>query len=240
MAADMKPARVNSLGQSIGPQVGDWVPPEEPPRTAMEGRWCRIEPIDPARHAAELHEAYRDDPDGRVWTYFGYGPFDSLEQYRTWMEGFCMGSDPLFFVIRPKRGDGIGPAAATACYQRIDRRMGSIEVAHLVYSPRLQRTTAATEAMYLMMHRAFDLGYRRYEWKCDGLNEPSIRAALRLGFQAEGVFRQALIYKGRSRDTQWLSVIDRDWPRLRRRFESWLDPGNFDASGVQRTPLQDS
>ncbi len=230
----------NAFGQSIGPSIGDWLPPEAPPRTAMEGRWCRVEPIDPARHAADLHKAFSDDPDDRVWTYFGYGPFDSLERYRAWMEGFCQGSDPMFFVIRPKRGDRIGRAAGTACYQRIDRRMGSIEVAHLMYSPRLQRTTAATEAMYLMMRRVFDLGYRRYEWKCDGLNETSIRAAFRLGFQPEGVFRQALIYKGRSRDTQWLSVIDKDWPRLRHRFERWLEPDNFDASGAQRTGLKDS
>ncbi len=230
--------RVNALGQPIGPPLADWVPPEAPPRTPMEGRWCRIEPLDPARHAAELYDAYREDADGRVWTYFSYGPFASLEQYRTWMEGFCMGPDPQFFAVRPKHGSE--QASGTVCFQRIDRRMGSIEVAHIIYSPRLQRTTAATEAMYLMMRRAFDLGYRRYEWKCDALNDASIRAALRLGFQEEGTFRQALIYKGRSRDTRWLSVIDRDWPRLRRRFGSWLRSGNFDASGVQRTALQDS
>lgn len=236
MTDERESTRVNALGQPIGPDVVDWTPPEVPPRTVMEGRWCQLEPIEPARHAGELFAAYLEDADDRVWTYFSYGPFHSPNEYQTWMEGFCTGSDPQFYVIRPHQGSR--KAAGMASYQRIDQQMGSIEVAHLMYAPRLQRTIAATEAMYLMMRRAFELGYRRYEWKCDALNDASMKAAVRLGFQYEGTFRQALIYKGRSRDTGWFSVIDGDWPRLRRRFEAWLDPANFDASGVQRTALR--
>jgi RimJ/RimL family protein N-acetyltransferase len=123
---------------------------------------------------------------------------------------------------------------------RIDPNAGSIEVGGIMYSPRLQRTRAATEAMFLMMQRVFDeLGYRRYEWKCDSLNEPSIRAATRLGFRYEGTFRQATVVKGRNRDTAWFSIIDRDWPQLKTAFTAWLAPENFDAAGNQRRSLAD-
>ncbi len=145
-----------------------------------------------------------------------------------------MGNDPLFFTIMDCAGN---KPLGLASYLRIDPRSGSIEVGHLAYSPLLQRTAAATEAMYLMMSRAFELGYRRYEWKCDALNAPSRSAAQRLGFTFEGIFRQATVVKGRSRDTAWFAIIDQDWPAIREAFIRWLSPANFDAAGRQRSPL---
>jgi RimJ/RimL family protein N-acetyltransferase len=147
----------------------------------------------------------------------------------------CLGDDPLFFaIVEPASGRALGLAS----YLRIAPGTGSIEVGHLQFSPSLQRTTAATEAMYLMMRHALgELGYRRYEWKCDALNAPSRRAALRLGFRFEGIFRQHLVTKGRSRDTAWLSILDHEWPELEARFVRWLDPANFDAAGRQHTAL---
>ena len=224
----------NALGQPIGPPLPGWTPPPRPPRETMQGRYCRVEPLDAARHAADLHAANSLDPTGRAWTYMNYGPFESLDGYRDWMRSFCTGDDPLFHAIV----DGAsGKAAGVASYMRIDAAHGVIEVGHINYSPLLSRTRAATEAMFLMMGRAFDVGYRRYEWKCDSLNAPSRAAAQRLGFTYEGIFRQATIYKNRSRDTAWFSIIDKDWPALRDTFLRWLDPANFDAEGRQREPL---
>jgi len=226
----------NPLGQPIGPPLPDWAPPPRPPREPMAGRWCRIAPLDPDRHAEGLYRANSLDREGRNWTYMNYGPFDSFSAYRGWMESFCLGEDPLFHAIV----DGTtGMAVGVASYHRIDPKAGVIEVGHLNYSPLLQRKPAATEAMYLMMKRAFGLGYRRYEWKCDSLNAPSRAAAQRLGFSYEGIFRQATIYKGRSRDTAWYSVIDKDWPELERAFVHWLDPENFDEQGRQRRRLSE-
>jgi RimJ/RimL family protein N-acetyltransferase len=203
----------------------------------MTGRFCRVEPLDPERHAAELFAANRLDRDGRNWTYSAAGPFDRLDAYRAWIDKTCLGQDPLFHaIIDAARGSAVGVAA----YLRIEPAVGVIEVGHINYSPLLQQKPAATEAMYLMMRRAFDeLGYRRYEWKCDSLNAPSRAAALRLGFRFEGVFRQATVYKERNRDTAWFSIIDSDWPALKQAFERWLDPDNFDAEGRQRRRLSE-
>ena len=201
----------------------------------MVGRYCRVVPLDPARHATALHDAFRLDAAGLGWTYLPYGPFDEVGAFRSWLDGVAVGDDPLFYTIVSDADKPLGVAS----YLRIFPDIGSIEVGHIHYSPLLQRSRAATEAMYLMMRRAFDeLGYRRYEWKCDALNAPSRRAADRLGFVYEGTFRQATIYKGRNRDTAWYSIIDSEWPAVRRAFERWLDPGNFDANGEQRTRLQ--
>jgi RimJ/RimL family protein N-acetyltransferase len=202
----------------------------------MEGRFCRLEKLDPGRHGTSLFAANSLDAEGRMWTYLGYGPFDSEATYRAWAEEMSSKSDPLFFAIIDRAS---GRAIGVASYLRIDPRAGSIEVGHLAYSPLLQSTTAATEAMFLMMKCAFDLGYRRYEWKCDALNAPSRAAALRLGFTHEGIFRQAIIVKGRNRDTAWFSIIDKEWPTLRGAFERWLDPGNFDAAGTQLKRLSE-
>ena len=227
--------RRNGLGQPIGFAMPDWTPRPLPPRTPMTGRTCRVEPVDPARHAADLHDAYGEDREGRIWTYLGYGPFDGLAAWTAWMEKTCLGNDPLFHAVV----DGAtGRAVGLASYLRLDPAVGVIEVGHIHYAPRLQRRIAATEAMYLMMRRVFDeLGYRRYEWKCDALNAPSRRAADRLGFTFEGIFRQATIYKGRNRDTAWYAIIDRDWPALSAAYRRWLDPANFDARGQQRESL---
>jgi RimJ/RimL family protein N-acetyltransferase len=202
----------------------------------MEGRYCRLEPVDPEVHAEALYAEFSLDPAGRNWTYLPYGPFESLEAYRSWMKATCLGEDPLFFaLVDPTSGRALGVAG----YLRIMPGSGSIEVGHVLYTERLKRSAAATEAMYLMMKNAFELGYRRYEWKCDALNAPSRAAAQRLGFSYEGVFRQATVYKGRNRDTAWYAVTDGDWPRLREAYQRWLDPRNFDEQGKQRMRLSE-
>ena len=201
----------------------------------MEGRTCRVEPIDPERHAAALHEANLEDAENRIWAYLPYGPFATLADYRAWIEAACLGEDPRFHAVIDLRD---GRAVGVASYLRLEPPVGVIEVGHINFTPRLQNSVAATEAMYLMMRRVFgELGYRRYEWKCDALNARSCKAAERLGFQFEGVFRQATLYKGRNRDTAWYSILDREWPALDAAFTEWLDPGNFDGDGRQRQSL---
>jgi len=224
---------INEHGQPIGMPLA-WAAVPPPPGVRLEGRWCAVEPLDPERHAPDLHRANSGD-DGSMWTYMPYGPFESETGYMDWCRTMASNDDPYFVaVVDSTSGQAIGICA----YLRIEPAYGVIEVGHIVWSPALQRTTAATEAMYLMMRHVFDdLGYRRYEWKCDDLNEPSRRAALRLGFTYEGTFRQALVYKGRNRDTAWYSVTDAEWPRLRAGYETWLDPANFDDAGRQRESL---
>ena len=201
----------------------------------MTGRYCRLEPAG-ERFAAELHAAAALDVDGRTWTYLPYEPPQSEDHYRRWLVTTCLGDDPLFFVAV----DAVsGRAVGQASYLNIKPAQGSIEVGHVYFSPLMQRTRVATEAMYLMMRRVFELGYRRYEWKCDALNAPSRAAAERFGFSYEGLFRQATVVKGRNRDTAWYSVIDKEWPALRAAYERWLEPGNFDGQGRQRVSLSD-
>lgn len=201
----------------------------------ISGRYCRLEPLDPDAHAAALYQAYARDRDQRNWCYLPYGPFSSFEEYRDWLGAECCADDPLFHAIIDLRS---GQAAGVASYLRIQPAVGVIEVGHIHFSPLLQQTPLATEAMYLMMRRVFDeLGYRRYEWKCDALNAPSRKAAERLGFSFEGIFRQATLYKGRNRDTAWYAIIDRDWPLRKQAFEVWLQPSNFNAEGRQQRAL---
>lgn len=236
MKNPVNPVYSNELGQPIGPPLPDWRGVERPPRTAMAGRYCRLEPLDPTRHAEDLYQANALDPSKRNFTYLTIGPFDSFDAYREWMTGAAKSEDPLFHAIVDT---STGKAAGIATYMRIDPKNGVIEVGNLNFSPLLQRKPAATEAMYLMMKRAFELGYRRYEWKCDSLNAASRAAAQRLGFSYEGIFRQSVIYKGRSRDTAWYAMIDSEWPELERAFLRWLDPDNFGASGKQRLRLSE-
>jgi RimJ/RimL family protein N-acetyltransferase len=225
----------NELGQPIGVPLPHWTARPRPSRSAMEGRFCTVEPIDPARHAAELHAAYLVDQEGRNWTYLPHGPYPHFEEYRDFLEQAALRDDPLVHAIVERRSRR---AVGVASLMRIDPAPGVIEVGGINYAPPLQRTPAATEAMFLMMRRVFDeLGYRRYEWKCDALNAPSRAAALRLGFRYEGMFRQATVYKGRNRDTCWFSILDSEWPALKPAFERWLDPGNFDGAGRQRQSL---
>ena len=224
----------NSLDQSIGFPLPKWTPPPPPPRVALTGRFCRVEPLNIERHAADLFAANALDTNDAGWTYLPYGPFADIDAYRRWLQASCLGNDPMFYAMVDLQSQ---KAVGVASHMRIDPKSGSIEVGGLRYSPLMQRKPLATEAMYLMMKHAFDLGYRRYEWKCDALNAPSRAAAQRLGFSYEGLFRQATVYKNRNRDTAWFSIIDSEWPAIDAAFTRWLAPGNFDASGKQQLSL---
>lgn len=231
--------RQNAYGQPIGPAVDNWQERARPGRTPMSGRYCRLEPVDVERHAADLFEAYMLAPDGRDWTYLFVERPEDLAACRAYLAKAAASNDPLHYaVVDLSPGVSSGKAVGTAALMRIEPVHGVIEVGSITWSPRLQRTRASTEAMYLMMRRAFDeLGYRRYEWKCDSFNAPSRAAALRLGFRYEGIFRQAIVYKGRSRDTAWFSITDKEWPAVRAAFEAWLSSENFDTEGRQRRSL---
>ena len=225
---------LNALGQPLGDLLADWKAARHPSGQILAGRFSRLEPLSAERHSASLYAANALDVDGHQWTYLPYGPFASLDGYRAWIEVHCRGRDPLFYaIIERASNDAVGVAS----YLRITPAGGSIEVGHLNFSPRLQRTPAATEALYLLMKHAFELGYRRCEWKCDALNAPSRAAALRLGLSFEGIFRQATVVKGRNRDTAWYAAIDREWPSLEAAFARWLDAANFDDAGHQRASL---
>ncbi|OAK64440.1 acetyltransferase [Variovorax paradoxus] len=228
-------ARHNDFGQSIGPELPGWTPRPLPPRRALEGRFCTLEPLDAARHADDLHAAYALAPDGRDWTYLGIERPADVGTTRAYVERIASSTDPMHFAVIDRQS---GRAVGSLALMRIDPANGAIEVGTVNFSPLLKQTPMSTEAQYLLMKLVFDeLGYRRHEWKCDDFNEPSKRAALRLGFQYEGRFRQAVVYKGRGRDTAWFSIIDSEWPALRTAFERWLAPGNFDAQGRQRMSL---
>lgn len=227
----------NDLGQLIGPPVPDFVKRPHPPRTAMIGRFCRVEPLSVDAHAADLVAANEMAPDARYWTYLPYGPFKDLADYTDWMTQTCLGEDPLFHAIIDL---ATGKAVGVASYLRIDVANGVIEVGHIHFSPLMQGSPASTEAMYLMMARVFDeLGYRRYEWKCNNLNEASKAAARRLGFTYEGTFRQMSVVKGHNRDTAWFAILDSEWPAVKAAFQQWLSPDNFDAEGRQKTRLSE-
>lgn len=227
--------RINELGQPIGWAVPDWTSCERPSRTPMEGRSVRLEPLDPARHGDDLWAAFSADTSGRMWTYLPVGPYGDRETFDTALATNAKSEDPLFFTVVDL---ATGKAVGFCTYLRIDPANGVIEVGFITFSPLMQRTTGSTEAMYLMMARVFDeLGYRRYEWKCDTLNAPSKAAAARLGFTYEGLFRQAVMYKGRNRDTAWFSILDSEWPGIKAAFQAWLDPANFDGEGGQKRSL---
>lgn len=226
-----------AFGDPIGPVVEGWTPRPRPPRTAMKGRLVTLEPLSGAAHAADLFAAHALDTEGRNWTYLPNGPYADVSAFRAWADGAEASEDPLYVAVVD---NATGKAVGTASYLRIDPPAGVIEVGWITFSPLLQRSPASTEAMALMMARVFDdLGYRRYEWKCNALNAPSCRAAERLGFTYEGTFRQATIAKGRNRDTAWYSILDTEWPRAKAAFAAWLAPENFDAQGRQKHRLQD-
>jgi RimJ/RimL family protein N-acetyltransferase len=227
--------RTNPYQQPIGEPVPDWTARARPPRATFEGRYCRLEPLDAARHAADLYDAYSRAGDGRDWTYMSAGPFADAASYRAYAEQAAASADPQHYAVIDRSTQR---AVGTLALMRIDPANGVIEVGFVTFSPLLKRTPVSTEAQYLLMKHVFDdLGYRRYEWKCDSLNAPSRQTAARLGFQFEGIFRQAIVYKGRNRDTAWFSIIDNEWPARRADFEQWLAPENFDAQGVQRKSL---
>jgi len=226
----------NTYGQPIGYPVNDWQECAFPPRSTMTGKWCRVESLVPEKHAAELFAAYVKQRNDQDWTYLPYGPFEHFDDYQNWLTKACCGDDPLYHVIIEAETN---KAVGVASFLRIQPGIGVIEVGHIHFSPLLQKTPVATEAMFLMMSRVFDeLCYRRYEWKCDALNARSRIAAERFGFSFEGLFRQATLYKNRNRDTAWFGMTDREWPLIKKAFQTWLSPDNFDTQGRQKKSLQ--
>lgn len=221
-------------GQQIGLPAGDLPAPSWPSDEPLTGRFCRLEKLDAARRGDDLFAGMSQND--LNWTYLPYGPAEGAEDLKELYANLYDARDPHFYAVLDL---STGKATGVAAYLRIDPKNYSIEVGHIHFSPLLQRTPAATEAMYLMMRNAFALGYRRYEWKCNALNNGSKAAALRLGFSYEGTFRQATISKGRNRDTAWFSILDGEWPVQQTRFEMWLDPSNFDGDGRQVRALQD-
>lgn len=226
--------RTNEFGQPIGPAMPDWTPRQQPGAVTLKGRFCSLEPLNPAKHAAELFAAYRPAPQN--WTYMFAGPFEREADYVAYAEAIAKSTDPQHYAVIDQQ---TGKAVGTLSLMRIEPVHGVIEVGNVAFSPLLQKTPISTEAQFLLMAYAMDeLGYRRYEWKCDALNAPSRKTAERLGFVFEGIFRQAVIYKGRSRDTAWFSITDGEWPQVKAAFNAWLAPQNFDAQGMQKQSVQ--
>ena len=208
-----------------------------PGRNALDGTLVRLEVLDPERHAESLFTSSHGEGTGQLWKHLPYGPFASQDEFTAWLGQRSASSDPLFFAVVDRESMR---ALGMASFLRIEPAHGVIEIGHIWFAPALQRTRQATEAIYLMAKHAFDdLSYRRLEWKCDSLNEPSRRAADRFGFTYEGVFRQHMIVKGRNRDTAWFSITDGEWPLRKAAFEAWLAPDNFDSAGRQKRTLSD-
>lgn len=228
--------RLNEFSQPIGQDVPNWQGARAADQTTLEGRHCRLVALDPS-HSTDLFEAFSSGDNDGLWTYMPVGPFETLAELQELITWASTSKDPLFYALIERSS---GKAVGFASYLRITPAQGAIEVGFISFSPRLQRTTIATEVMFLMMQHAFNaLGNRRYEWKCDALNAPSRAAALRYGFTFEGVFRQAMVNKGRNRDTAWYSILDSEWPAIERGFTAWLAPANFDADGDQKKRLAD-
>ncbi|MBN8980479.1 MAG: GNAT family N-acetyltransferase [Rhizobiales bacterium] len=217
-----------------GTLLPDWTPRIVPPGKILEGRYARLEPLDPKKHGDDMVAAFRTtDPES--WTYLFHGPFADEAGLRKWLADSAVASGNVCYAIVDS---ATGRALGIASYMRIDQANGVIEVGSIHYSDALKQTRASTEAMYLMMRHVFDdLGYRRYEWKCNAFNEPSRRTALRLGFSFEGIFRNHMIVKGRSRDTAWFAIANDDWPALKSAYEKWLAPDNFDSDSRQKKSL---
>ncbi|WP_430475946.1 GNAT family N-acetyltransferase [Thalassospira lucentensis] len=227
----------DAFGKPVGRPVENWTPCDLPPRSDMIGQHVIISPLDVARDARHLFDANHAASDGSRFTYLFTHAFDDFDAYKAWLDGMAATSDPMLHTII----DVISKkAVGVAAFMRMDPTHGVIEIGNINYAPALSQTIGGTEAMYLMMKRAFDeLGYRRYEWKCDDQNAPSRAAAARYGFSYEGTFRNHMVYKGRNRDTAWFSVTSEEWPAIKAAFEAWISPGNFDETGKQRTRLQD-
>ena len=229
--------RMNELGQPIGDALPDFQPGDLPNLERIEGQYVIIERLSNDKHGADLYEVYGPDSPADMWTYLFQTPVQNQEEWSQLLDQMLAAQDRFHYAIVDKESE---KALGTFALMRIDRNNRVIEVGAVTYSPELKRTRLATEAQYLLARYVFEeLEYRRYEWKCDSLNQPSIRAAERLGFTYEGRFRQALVYKGRNRDTDWLSMIDKDWPAVKSRLEKWLSPDNFNEKGQQIKALSD-
>ena len=229
--------RMNELGQPIGDALPDFQSGDLPKLERIEGQYVIIERLSKDKHGADLYEVYGPDSPADMWTYLFQTPAQSQAEWSQKLDQMLAAQDRFHYAIVDKESE---KALGTFALMRIDRNNRVIEVGAVTYSPKLKRTRLATEAQYLLARYVFEeLGYRRYEWKCDSLNQPSIRAAERLGFTYEGRFRQALVYKGRNRDTDWLSMIDKDWPAVKSRLEKWLSPDNFGEKGQQIKALSD-
>jgi RimJ/RimL family protein N-acetyltransferase len=218
----------------LGELVTGWTVPQKPICAVLEGQSVRLEPLDADSHAADLFRAYSGHDS--LWDYMYSGPFSSASAFHRYCKDSMALEDMCFYAMRDKT---TGLCGGMASYLRIAPGSGSIEVGNICMSPEMARSRVWTESMFLMMEWAFNAGYRRYEWKCNALNMPSRRAAQRLGFSYEGIFRQAAVAKGRNRDTAWFAVIDKDWPALREAYAVWLSPANFDAKGRQKERLSD-
>ncbi|EMJ97038.1 GNAT family N-acetyltransferase [Leptospira alstonii] len=225
---------LNESGQPIGILIENWITPKFPEKTVIDGKFCKLEPLNSVIHSKELFEANSLDIKGECWTYLPYGPFNTLLEYQNWVIEMQNLKDPAFYAIIDKISS---KPIGVISFLRIDQEKGSIEVGHLNFSNLLKKTKIATEALYLMMNYAFELGFRRYEWKCNSLNIPSRIAAQRYGFSYEGAFRQHAINKGRNRDTAWYSIIDSEWKSIKEAFEKYFKNNNFDESGNQKVSL---
>ena len=213
-----------------------WTPRQKPERVVLDGLYARLEPLDTERHGKELFSVSQVPDADDKFRWLAENPVDDEAAFLAWVKKSEASEDPLYFAVVDKAS---GKVAGRQTYMRIDTQNGVIEIGNIYRGPLIARKRAATEALYLFMRHAFaDLGYRRFEWKCNNDNEPSKRAALRFGFTFEGVFRQHLIVKGLNRDTAWFSIIDKEWPALEKAYEAWLAPENFDADGQQRRKLE--
>ena len=226
----------DSNGHPVGLPVSSLEPAERPSGATLTGSRVRLERLSAEQHASDLFHALQSNPAGTMWTYMPHGPFETESDFIKWVSSIDNATDPLFYAIIDL---ATNKSVGIASYLRIDTHNRTVEVGWLTFSEQLRRSAAATEAMYLMATYAFELGYRRYEWKCNALNAPSIAAAERLGFSFEGVFRNAVIVKGHNRDTAWFGFTDGDWPAIKQAHETWLDASNFDEAGNQKSSLRD-
>lgn len=226
----------NQFNQTIGYPVKNWRHKAKPSKSKMIGAYCQLELLDVTKHAKRLFHSLSIENDGSSWTYLPYGPFSNYEDFILWLEKTMKLSDTILYTILDKHDLPIGIAG----YLRVNPEHGVIEIGHLHFSKLLQKSTAATESIFLMMSYVFDeLKYRRYEWKCDSLNQPSRNAAERFGFKFEGIFRQCNVFKERNRDTAWFSILDSEWPTIKSKFTTWLHPNNFDEKGNQKLSLNE-
>lgn len=227
----------NEFKQQIGNPLPNWTSRPQPKKIILEGQYCRLVPVTVSEHLADLYHVYGPESQLSNWTYLPFERFADLASFEAHLTSMSQSEEQLHYAIIDKASD---EALGSLALMRIDRQKGSVEVGYVTYSDRLKSTRIATEAQFLLASYIFDdLGYRRYEWKCDALNTPSVAAALRLGFSKEGTFRQALVYKGRNRDTTWLSMLDIEWPQHKKQLLAWLNPNNFTPDGRQKKRLKE-